>query len=219
MTQFQIPLHLFVCEVDGKHVFLDLVRDRYFRLPDAENRAFAALAKCGGEGPDTPDLEPLIRAGVLVPFPHGKPIAATTHPLPVSSLVETADAHSRARLIDVAEVTMLVSGGRRTVRRKALPTAFAKLSQCRSDVQGSPIARDRLLRRFIAARHLVPIARNCLYDSLALRQFLARRHVPAGLVIGVKLHPFGAHCWLQDGTAVLNDALGGARDFQPVLVA
>ena len=64
-----------------------------------------------------------------------------------------------------------------------------------------------------------PIAPNCLYDSLALRRFLLRRGVGVDLVIGAKLHPFAAHCWLQDGTTVLNDCLGSARDFVPVLVA
>ena len=65
----------------------------------------------------------------------------------------------------------------------------------------------------------IPIAPNCLYDFLALCRFLQRRGIVADLVIGAKLHPFGAHCWLQDGEILLNDSVSVARDFEPVLVA
>jgi len=219
MKRFQMPSHLFVCVVDGQHIFLDLVRDRYFRLPPTEDAAFAALAEGRSDGMAASSLEPLIRAGVLVHHPEGKPIASTAYPLPDASLAETADSGRPARLIDVAEVATLVLAARRTVRRKALPRAFSKLSNVRADRSGRARRRDDLVRRFVAARRLIPVAPNCLYDSLALRRYLARRDVAADLVIGVKLHPFGAHCWLQEGATVLNDALGGASGFKPVLVA
>lgn len=219
MIRFQMPSHLFVCVVDGQHIFLDLARDRYFRLPPTEDAAFAALAEGRSEDVAPSSLEPLIRAGVLVHHPEGKPIASTVHPPPGASLAETAECGRPAKLIDVAEVATLVLAARRTVRRKALPRAFSKLSNVRADRSGHARSRGDLVLRFVAARRLIPIAPNCLYDSLALRRFLARRDVAADLVIGVRLHPFGAHCWLQEGTTVLNDALGGARGFKPVLVA
>ena len=219
MSRFQMPSHLFVCVVDGQHIFLDLVRDRYFGLPPAQNAAFAALAEGRGEGMAASGLEPLIRAGVVIQAPEGKPIASTAHAPPETSLAEAAGPGRAARLIDVAEVMMLVLGARRTVRRKALPRAFSMLANVRAGRTGCARHRDRLVQRFVAARRFVPVAPNCLSDSLALRRFLARRDVAADLVIGVKLHPFGAHCWLQQGTTVLNDALGGARGFKPVLVA
>jgi len=214
-----MPSHLFVCVVDGQHIFLDLVRDRYFRLPPDQDAAFAALAEGRGDELAGSAFDPLFRAGVLVHSPEGKPIAPTAYPRPEASLVETAETALSARPIDVAEVAALVLTARRTMRRKALPKAFAKLAKAWAGDEGSAGARDRLVRRFVAARRLVPVAPNCLYDSLALRRLLARRNVAADLVIGVKLHPFGAHCWLQHRTIVLNDALGGARGFEPVLVA
>jgi hypothetical protein len=62
------------------------------------------------------------------------------------------------------------------------------------------------------------MASNCLRDSIALLRFLIRRGVAAELVIGVKLYPFAAHCWVQQGPLILNDNLGGAAGFAPILV-
>lgn len=81
-------------------------------------------------------------------------------------------------------------------------------------------ARDTetLAARFIAARRMVPIAPNCLPDSLALSFFLARRDLFPEIVFGVKLDPFAAHCWVQTDQLVLNDSRDTIEGFVPVLV-
>jgi hypothetical protein len=38
-------------------------------------------------------------------------------------------------------------------------------------------------------------------------------------VIGVKLNPFAAHCWLQVGDVVLNDLPERVAAFTPILTA
>jgi hypothetical protein len=60
---------------------------------------------------------------------------------------------------------------------------------------------------------LLPTDSRCLMRSLVLSSLLARRHVDATLVIGVKPGPsFAAHAWVeQDGRPLLP---GGADDFQ-----
>lgn len=47
---------------------------------------------------------------------------------------------------------------------------------------------------------------------------LSRRRTTASLVIGVKVSPFGAHAWVQDGEVVLNDFVDVARIYTPILV-
>jgi hypothetical protein len=208
--------------VDGKHVFLDLERDRYFRLPHAEAAVFAALLQGDASGAPS-DLQALVKLGVLATTAGGKAIALTRHPLPERSLVESLDAGTwrSARLRDLIEVTALVRSARRTVARRQLPRAFASLSAARGSgsSQQKTDLRDRLIERFLAVRSLVPQPAKCLHDTLAISRFLARRGVYPHIVLGVKLHPFGAHCWLQDRGIVLNDALSSARAYQPVLVA
>ena len=42
--------------------------------------------------------------------------------------------------------------------------------------------------------------------------------LPADFVIGVSLHPFAAHSWVQWGTVLVNDQLDAVRHFTPILV-
>lgn len=216
MQAFRLPAHIHFCEIRGERIFLDLNRDRYFRLPPTADTAFAALLDQGTEA--SPELEALAVAGLLVPPPGGRPPAATVHPVPERSLIEE-ETGARASWTAAPEVLMLVLKARRAVSRRQLPRLIGP------DVPAAPppgAGQERLdlcVEAFLQGRRLVPIALNCLYDSLALRQFLRRRSIHADLVIGVKLHPFGAHCWLQDGNRVLNDTVASARDFAPILVA
>jgi hypothetical protein len=74
-----------------------------------------------------------------------------------------------------------------------------------------------LASRFRRARAWVPIKPSCLQDSLALHQWLGRYGAGADLVMGVKLDPFAAHCWLQVGDIVLNDLPETVAAFTPIL--
>jgi hypothetical protein len=111
----------------------------------------------------------------------------------------------------------LVRRMRRAVARRRIQPLLAP--SARRQVSRSASLRDGEARRFLAARQLVPAPPSCLSDSLALHRFMSRRGIATDLVIGVKLHPFGAHSWVQDGDLVLNDAVGTARTFTPILVA
>ena len=218
MSRFRLRDHIHFCEIGDERVFLDLKADRYFSLPPASNRLFSSLldddrAECGAEA------RAFLAAGLLVETPDGRPLEATRYPAPGASLVEEGSG-SALSLSNLPEVSLLVLLARRAVKRKQLPRLLAPGP---ASVDLPPSAdldrRDAAVRDFMQARRFVPVAPNCLYDSLALRRFLQRRAIIVDLVIGAKLHPFGAHCWLQDGATVLNDALATARGFAPILVA
>jgi hypothetical protein len=57
----------------------------------------------------------------------------------------------------------------------------------------------------------------CLFDSLALYEFLYRLGIMTTWVIGVRAKPFTAHCWVQHGSLVLNDTITHAQDFTVIL--
>lgn len=59
---------------------------------------------------------------------------------------------------------------------------------------------------------------RCLLDSLALLEFLARDGVYPTWVIGVRVHPFGSHSWLQHQSFILNGTPTYARAYTPILV-
>lgn len=217
MASFFLPPHVYYCEIGERRIFLDLIADRYFSLPPQADLSFATLAH-GGQVP-TGELDALAAAGVVARSPTGRPLAATAHVAPDRSFLED-QSRSGGGWSALPEVLLLTLWARRAVRRKRLPQLVipsAKPARTSSDAERE--RRDRAVTVFIEARRAVPVKPSCLYDSLALRQFLRWRRVHADLVIGAKLDPFGAHCWIQDGTMVLNDTLAAARGFAPILVA
>ncbi|RYG35012.1 MAG: lasso peptide biosynthesis B2 protein [Burkholderiales bacterium] len=58
---------------------------------------------------------------------------------------------------------------------------------------------------------------HCLYDALALVEFLALRKLYATWVFAVQAQPFGAHCWVQTGEHLLNEATEYAQEFTPIM--
>lgn len=211
-----LPPHVHYCEIGDERIFLDLHSDRYFKLPHAADRAFTALLE--GSASIPPELRALSESGILVAAPAGRAPAPTIHPDPGRSLLEET-AGSELSWRTFPEVLLLVLWARSAVRRKQLPRLLRPTSSKSHAASPAGLRRDEAVRAFLEARPLVPVAANCLYDSLAMHRFLARRSIPADIVIGAKLQPFGAHCWLQDGTTVLNDTLASARGFAPILVA
>lgn len=220
MHAYQLSSGVHFCEIGDQRVFLDLAGDRYFSLPCPADTAFALLVTpATGEAPSSFDIEFLLRAGVLVDAPHGKPIEATRHERPTSSLVEEGSIGAKFTPQALLEAWLLVHRAVRRISTKRLPGLLEAVSNNRPAEGSARAVRDRAVSRFLTVRRYIPIAPNCLHDSLALCRFLQRRGIASDLVIGAKLHPFGAHCWVQDGPTVLNDTLAAARGFQPVLVA
>ena len=59
----------------------------------------------------------------------------------------------------------------------------------------------------------------CLFDSLCLLEFLACYALFPKWVFGVNAEPFQAHCWVQEGTAVLNDTVERVSAYTPIMSA
>ena len=74
-----------------------------------------------------------------------------------------------------------------------------------------------LVQRFVRLRPMYPRAYLCLFDSLALLRFLASHHVFPDLIFGVIAEPFEAHCWLQNGSVIVNDDLERIAHYTPIL--
>ena len=56
-----------------------------------------------------------------------------------------------------------------------------------------------------------------LFRSHFLMRFLAGHGIAATWTFGVRLAPFGAHCWIEYEGAVLNDHLETVAGFSPIL--
>jgi hypothetical protein len=109
----------------------------------------------------------------------------------------------KARL--TAEVLSTYARVRRLVRRHDLPTTLAALRRPRAGSEETPVGDEalaagaRLARAVDATLPRLPVDASCLLRSLVLSGLLARREIPARLVIGVEQpgEEFGAHAWVE----------------------
>ena len=80
---------------------------------------------------------------------------------------------------------------------------------------------DGLVNRAMSFRTLLPWTPwqgECLFRSFMLLSFLRMAGFDASWVFGVRTWPFQAHCWLQAGDMVLDDAADRVATFTPILV-
>lgn len=204
MRLFENP-DLAYCEISGTLVFLDIARDRYFCLPEPRNsEALAYLDQQGIGRSRQPALGSEARDIVL--------------PLASSPAIATGS----FRIADTARAIWVQ---RRIEKRVASRPFHSLLSDLASHLRfragkRSGSGRDPALtiRAFEHARLLRSAADRCLPRSIALALCLASDGTRANVVIGVKLAPFGAHCWVQQETDVLNDSVEEALRYRPILV-
>ena len=98
------------------------------------------------------------------------------------------------------------------VRRRKLARAG------RTQALDAELTRD-LVAAFVRRRVFLFSSRNeCLHDSLALLEFLARYGLYPDWVFGVQTRPFAAHCWVQQDGVVLNDSLEHVIGYTPIMV-
>jgi hypothetical protein len=90
--------------------------------------------------------------------------------------------------------------------------------KARTSAESHDVERAKgLIANFKHLRPLYPRPYLCLFDSLALLEFLASWRIYPHVVFGVIADPFQAHCWLQEGSMVLNDELERVARYIPVL--
>ena len=226
--------HVRMCIVDDQAVLLDLNRSRYIGLSSRQWEIVAAtLALSGSPATGSSALAggaalvaPLIRAQLLTT----SPIKRAHRLVPLASAVASFDSGARAPeagiglrcLYDFAAAAALAA---MWLRLRSLEFIVQKVERrnIAHELSNSPDRDSRLGDAVSAFDRLRPLAftskDKCLYDSLALALFLARRGVPVRWVIGVATRPFRAHSWVQDGGEVLNDLHDNVRRYSPILIA
>jgi len=220
IMSFTIPDHVSFCMVGDEPVFLDVNRDRYFRLEPKLAAVFSQLCTTDGAAARyRAELARLLQTRVVVPSSEDSPPQPARDFIPDQSLVEEFSPLGTPRARLTVEMLIGLLHVRRAIRRGRLPALLRRVRENKADLDldSSPTAAS-LVTCCLASRRLLPIAPNCLTDSLALSSLLIRRRIPFELVFGVRLSPFAAHCWLQNSEFVFNDSLGSVLDFKPILV-
>ncbi|WP_245829527.1 lasso peptide biosynthesis B2 protein [Novosphingobium mathurense] len=203
-------------------MFLDIRANRYFALPEKLNTSFvSAIGDCV-MGTVSPDELAALKTGMsdlsgfkgTVSVQEFQAFATATSdhapdsnsvPIPALLLMQVAIACFSAKLL---------------VRLCPLHWLLARIGQNHPHKPKPPSTQiqDHLAGAFRRVQLLMGKDGNCLPHTLAFVWLSRRLGYTPRLVIGVRINPFGAHCWCQDGPVVLNDHFENVRTYQPILI-
>jgi hypothetical protein len=214
---FALRKGLSFCRIADRIIFLDLSNDRYFCLSKGAAEAFVGLSPSRSAFSQNSPLQGLVADGIL------RETAAPTMPCPCSAppvsgaLVDDRVAAPPRK--DIFEALRRRLAGEVGLRLLGLEQMIHRLSRA---VGGrSPASLEVAAgasRAFAAASLWRTRQRYCLSISIATMLWLLHRGGAAHLVMGVRLHPFQAHCWVQADGLLINDDPDLIRNFTPILV-
>ena len=238
MLEYQLPVDVYLCRHDGYVVLMDLARDRYLAL-----ESYDAQQLCGrvrgwdilmGSPPAPPvqsssdqTLQMMLDVGLLAPSSAAGKSARPIHLCsPTDSMIdEDSDFRPEIRSTEVCRFLTAVTSA-------AMRLKFLSIHHVVHSVQRRRRAQNRsaTLLDLELAHDLVGVfgrlspfvftARDaCLFNSLALLNFLASYGLFPTWVFGVRTGPFAAHCWLQAEAHVLNDTLENICGYTPIMAA
>ncbi len=219
---WHIKPEIFWCIANDRPVFLDMATQRYFTLPAHQAAIFASWS--GSAGTADADLSALPMLVSAAPAPGDWRLALrppTEFPLPEESRTDNLTqspylslipaaflCHGLARLL--LKTSPFASSVRRLVARRR--SALAATSRPQRWKLGRAAASFDVTSRVLKSHD------RCLQTSVAQSLFLWKLGHAPNLVLGVKMAPWAAHAWVQDGATVLNDDADRVRSFTPILV-
>jgi len=219
---FALQEDLYFCLTDRGAIFLDLTANRYFCLNAATDHAFRRIVIGDALDPSLErDLRPLLSEGLLhraeslraMSPPSVEPpvlsLAVGAAPAAVRTIAAALGHHVMVRL-EMRTLGLKTMVGRRRTRKR--PSAV------RDDPAASIAGAHPVLAAHRAVDKLVGGVDRCLVRSLALIDHLARHDLHPDMVIGVRAGAFSAHCWVQQGSTLLNDEVDRIKLFTPILV-
>jgi hypothetical protein len=236
-AKFYISTHSFVCRVRRHWIILDVRSDQYYCIPAREfgflgphihgwPSVAPEIAQAVDRHADTKSsLEAqLVAKGILTEDPMvGWASSPAQLSVPTSILDTSAlPAAKSARVLLVSAFWLACARADRLLRRQTFESIVKAIEARRiKRSAGEPSVDPHRLRHLVAAfnalRLWYPRAYLCLFDSLALLEFLARQDIYPRWTFGVTADPFQAHCWLQDGSTVLNDSLSRVSGYTPIM--
>ncbi len=225
------------CQVNDQCVLLDVEGDRYLQMPARQLRALLPFVELGSEatsglqvGAVPAELselaDELLAADVLRSVPADKARAANPRLPAPTTLVSGGRPLPKAghMLRALPNFLLACATADYLLRRGSLAQILSRVSERKlKSPKGRPCAiaarAVALTRIFHALRPFYPRDYLCLFDSLALIEFLAHWQIKPNWAFGVTIDPFKAHCWVQEGATVLSDSLNFAsRWFTTILV-
>lgn len=219
---------LHMCECDGICIFLDIPGDRYFCLSPEQSAFFRKIDIADQTDPPPERMlafrESLIRHGILVPSPAARPFLPPVRPARAPGALRDLRA-SASPAIPGALATRVAHAALMTwwlERRRRFEGVTAYVAHLKEKLPQASRDKKADWGFLVTAFHdvspwLFTREDACRFRSIVLIRFLAGYGVSADWVFGVRLAPFGAHCWVEKEGAVLNDKADRVREFTPIL--
>ena len=241
VTAYHFPDHVHYAAVQDAIIFMDLRADQYSLLAGEKAQLFATSFGPASQArervllidPSASDesararyalVTELLNCNLLIRGSEPTPTNRAKLPPPREDCLTAGDeCLPRIRLRDVGRfVTACLASAWRLRYTSVEDTVGAAERRRRTGRPDRP--RDlselhRLVAVFRRLRPLFPKDALCLFDSLALLEFLAPYgHFPHW-VFAVMLNPWSAHCWVQYADVCLNEDAERARQYTVILVA
>jgi hypothetical protein len=234
--KYYLSSHAYICDTSHHRLFLDLLADRYLAVDRGQmalihpllhrySNVVAEDEKIGTISQDSMELlSDLVAAGVLtLDSASGREVRPLQIPLATETLATPGVGPSvGARVTHFPRVVLALAIAHRSLSRESIYSTVHRISRTKRERQNSmqsiPLDElSRLIATFNSLRAFYPLDYVCLFDSLALLEFLIRFGVNVDWIFGVASDPFAAHCWLQQGNVVLNDPLEKVAGYYPIL--
>jgi hypothetical protein len=205
------------CDAGDRLVFLDRRRDRYFCLTtDAEHSVRRLIAGEVDNGEDAKALGRLARNGLLRPG-NSNLHSCEAGRRPDASLLDEPYAPTSMMLM-LASIWQIVRVPCE-LKLLGLDASLGRTERAKHSARGGSLATARSVAT--AFRRLASIFSGhdqCLARSIALARVLIARGCRAEVVLGVKLRPFKAHCWVQLDEHLVNERWDVTRAFTPIFI-
>ncbi len=227
-----------VCASSGHAVFLDLNSGRYMTLNQRAARSLSRYVvgwpirqeivqpRPESSGETHQLLDQLVHKGLLTrELAADQSVAPPTIASPAATLLDSIYMHEPViRPHHVASFLLCSYRARAYLRWRGIKGVIERARRQKAAIPATEGLTDPERTRTLTAifNRLQPLALDgrdgCLLQSFAHREFLVHHGLIAQWVFAVRAIPFTAHCWLQQGSLVLNDVPQRAGYLSPILV-
>lgn len=212
---------LYACDVGGSLIFLDLIADRYFAIDGAARDTCLRLVQGLPQvSDDTPILAALHQSGLLQTVEGaGMPQMGVRVPKLATSARDRPRRSPSPRLVVPALTRYAIAMAELKLRPlHAVLGRIAHSKQRRRSLHPKCADPSAFAEAFAQIDQIVTAVNRCLPRSIALAGIMIANGLHPDLVIGVKLRPFEAHCWVQIDDILVSDDLGTIAPFTPILL-
>ena len=235
---YVVPSHIYTCATAAGVVVLNARSGKYSIVPvdraqtlEGVVQGWPALrlgeATSGNPVALSSLLNSLIHGGIVMPVtgPHLRRCERPAISLARKAILDALAAKHRPKIHsrDVGTFALSVLYAAFALKFRSFETLLNTLRQrkeCRTRLAAGPSIEQ--IREYVRVfSWLRPFAyaesQACLFDSVALTDFLYRHGVLADLLIGVQIRPFVAHSWVQTQGFALNGLPEYLAAYTPIL--